>query len=100
MSTNIRIEGNVITQAGVFALTSSLDPSYVGGNGLDVAGAQDVLARGNTVQATTGADVVVEGRLEIGDGHGLPRLVHLFGIESPGLTASLAIGDYVAGMAA
>jgi len=28
--------------------------------------------------------------------HGLPGLVMLFGIESPGLTASIAIGDYVA----
>lgn len=28
--------------------------------------------------------------------HGLPGLVNLFGIESPGLTSSLAIGDYVA----
>ena len=32
--------------------------------------------------------------------HGLPGLVALYGIESPGLTASLAIGEMVAGMLA
>ncbi|WP_396588742.1 NAD(P)/FAD-dependent oxidoreductase [Bermanella sp. R86510] len=29
--------------------------------------------------------------------HGCPQLINLFGIESPGLTASLAIGEYVLG---
>jgi L-2-hydroxyglutarate oxidase LhgO len=32
------------------------------------------------------------------DTHGLPGLVALYGIESPGLTAALAIGEMVAGM--
>ncbi len=38
------------------------------------------------------ADFAVHGPAE----HGSPRLVALFGIESPGLTASLALGDLVA----
>jgi len=37
------------------------------------------------------ADFLIQGP---GD-HGVPGLVNLFGIESPGLTASLAIGEYV-----
>jgi L-2-hydroxyglutarate oxidase LhgO len=31
--------------------------------------------------------------------HGIPSVINLFGIESPGLTASLAIGDHVAELA-
>ncbi len=39
-------------------------------------------------------DFVIQGP----DVHGVPGLVNLFGIESPGLTSSLAIGEYVANM--
>jgi L-2-hydroxyglutarate oxidase LhgO len=41
-------------------------------------------------------DFVVQGPAE----HGRPGLVHLFGIESPGLTASLALADHVVEKAA
>jgi L-2-hydroxyglutarate oxidase LhgO len=38
-------------------------------------------------------------RIESEKEHGLPGLVNLLGIESPGLTSSMAIGDYVASFA-
>ncbi|QNN59001.1 NAD(P)/FAD-dependent oxidoreductase [Diaphorobacter ruginosibacter] len=42
------------------------------------------------------ADFVIQGPQV----HGVPGLVNLFGIESPGLTSSLAIGEHVAALAA
>ena len=41
-------------------------------------------------------EAVADFRLDAPANHGQPGLVMLFGIESPGLTASLAIGDAVA----
>jgi len=41
------------------------------------------------------ADFRIDGPHE----HGVPGIINLFGIESPGLTASLAIGEHVADMA-
>lgn len=40
------------------------------------------------------ADFTVRGP----ETHGIAGIVHLFGIDSPGLTASLAIADYTAGL--
>lgn len=42
------------------------------------------------------ADFRIDGPAQ----HGVPGLIHLLGIESPGLTATLAIGQHVAGMVA
>lgn len=42
------------------------------------------------------ADFRIDGPAQ----HGTPGVIHLFGIESPGLTAAIAIGRHVAGMVA
>ena len=47
-------------------------------------------------QASQMADFRIDGP----DRHGLPGLVCLFGIDSPGLTSCLAIGDHVAAILA
>jgi L-2-hydroxyglutarate oxidase LhgO len=46
--------------------------------------------------SVAGQDFVVSGP----DSHGVAGLIHLFGIESPGLTASLALAAHVAELAA
>ncbi len=43
---------------------------------------------------TPAADFRIDGP----DDHGIAGLVQLFGMESPGLTASLAVGDHVSGL--
>jgi len=42
----------------------------------------------------TSADFLIQGERE----HGIKGLVNLFGIESPGLTSCLAIGEHVVQM--
>jgi L-2-hydroxyglutarate oxidase LhgO len=46
-----------------------------------------------TSKGEPAADFLIDGPAA----HGLPRLTHLFGIESPGLTSSLSIAEDVIG---
>lgn len=62
--------------------SDALQPGYVGVR-------PKIYGRGETV-----ADFAIHGPSE----HGIDRLIALYGIESPGLTSSLAIGEMVAGL--
>ncbi len=61
----------------------SLMPAYAG-------------LRPKIVPATEAQDFLIQGEAV----HGVPGLVNLFGIESPGLTSCLAIAEHVAGVLA
>lgn len=49
---------------------------------------------------TAAGEPAADFRIDGPAAHGVPRLVQLFGIESPGLTSSLAIGAHVAALLA
>ena len=53
-------------------------------------------ARSSRPDGAPAQDFVIQGPAE----HGVPGLVNLYGIESPGLTASLAIADHVTALVA
>jgi len=66
------------------------------------------LADGSLLPAYSGIRPKINGeglpaadfRIQQQDEHGVPGLVNLFGIESPGLTSSLALADYVSSLPA
>jgi L-2-hydroxyglutarate oxidase LhgO len=47
-----------------------------------------------TAQGEPAADFMIQGPKD----HGIAGMVNLYGIESPGLTSSMAIGNHVAGL--
>ena len=53
----------------------------------DYAGVRPKIKRNDTVSS--------DFEISTEQQHGVPGLIHLFGIESPGLTASLAIAEYI-----
>ena len=64
----------------------SLEPDYCG-----------IRPKLQAPHSATALDFMIQGSDGPG-GHGQPGLVNLFGIESPGLTSSMAIADFVASM--
>lgn len=70
------------------------EDSVVGVRGLEVGGVMKAPKSPGPPMAASAADFVIQGPEE----HGVDGLVNLFGIESPGLTASLAIAEHVTGL--
>ena len=48
-----------------------------------------------SLKQATSNDFVIQGKNE----HGYDSIINLYGIESPGLTSSMAIGEYVKALA-
>ncbi|KAJ5246054.1 FAD dependent oxidoreductase [Penicillium chermesinum] len=68
----------------------AVDPSLIE---LDYCGIRPKLGRGGAVNVGKGfQDFIIQ------EEEGFPGFVNLLGIESPGLTSSLAIGDMVDGI--
>jgi L-2-hydroxyglutarate oxidase LhgO len=69
---------------------AGIRPKLVGPN--SVSSTREGKDKGGFTAQRDLTDFVIEGPVD----HGIPGLVNLFGIESPGLTSSLAIADFVA----
>jgi len=82
----------------------AVDPARSAGLGAEIRKYWPGLADGQLAPAYSGIRPKIAGpgepaadfRIDGPAVHGVPGLVNLFGIESPGLTASLAIAEHVA----
>jgi L-2-hydroxyglutarate oxidase LhgO len=61
---------------------------------VDYSGVRPKLSHPN-LDASTNALLLNDFSIATHEHHKIPRLVHLFGMESPGLTSAMAIADYV-----
>ena len=96
----IPFHGSISVCTGPIFSHTTVEPLTGGGDGVVIDG-QTVEGRAlerartvlDAVRARAGDnDFVIHGP----EVHGIPNLVNLFGIESPGLTSSMAIAEYVA----
>lgn len=62
----------------------------------DYAGIRPKLNHPSILENTNAAAAFYDFQMVTPDQHGIPGLIHLLGMESPGLTSSMAIGEYIA----